>query len=268
MSISQQHIEDIEESAIEPSFQEMSVGAPFRILGSRTTRSDLASRREIKFTLPGADLGNLRHILDTNCHRLIHHERISTVRSIYFDNLKYSACCANLAGIGRRHKVRLRWYDSLQPVKDFFFEIKWRNNQTTGKHRLHIQASQSLADMTYHHILEGLIQVLPSQHVGQLLAASEPVALVEYHREHFASADGTLRMTLDYDLAFYDQSGKQFISTSFPRRLHHLVVIEGKTPVGREAELKGLLHPLALRTGRCSKYVHGCRILGFIPLSI
>ncbi|MBN1855072.1 MAG: polyphosphate polymerase domain-containing protein [Pirellulales bacterium] len=265
MSILTQHSEG---SAAEPAIEENNNGSPFRILGSKSTRSDLASRREIKFTLPGADLCTLRHILSSNCHRVIHNEPVSTVRSIYFDNVNFAACYANLAGIGRRQKVRLRWYDSLQPGKDFFFEIKWRNNLITGKHRLQMRALQPLADMAFKHIVNGLIKVLPPQYIGHLLVANEPVALVEYHREHFVSADGQLRMTLDYNLAFYDQSGKQSISTSFPQRLHHLAVIEGKTPVGREAELKALLYPLALRSGRCSKYVHGCRHLGFIPYRI
>ncbi len=41
----------------------------------------------------------------------------------------------------------------------------------------------------------------------------EPTVLVEYKREHFIAGD--LRLTIDYDLAFYDQTGKQFLSTRF-----------------------------------------------------
>ena len=237
----------------------------FEMVGSHSTRSDLEVRREVKFTLPGADLGKLRDILDANCRRLIHNDQISTVRSIYFDDVRLSACRANLAGLGRREKRRLRWYDSLNPGADFFFEIKWRENRITGKHRLQLRASRPLAELSYRQIMNGLMETLPKQHVGRVLVASEPVAIVEYKREHFASADGGLRITLDYDLAFYDQTGKRFITTSFPCRFHDLVVVEGKTPVGRERELQAMLYPLALRVGRCSKYVHGCRLLNLIP---
>ncbi|NLS92169.1 MAG: polyphosphate polymerase domain-containing protein [Planctomycetaceae bacterium] len=237
----------------------------FEIVGSQSTRSDLAVRREVKFTLPGADLGRLRDVLDANCRRLIHNDRISTVRSIYFDDVRLSACQANLAGVGKRQKLRLRWYDSLNPGADFFFEIKWRENRITGKHRLQLRAARPLAEMSYRQIMNGLIEALPKQHVGRVLAASEPVAIVEYKREHFASPDGSLRITLDYDLTFYDQTGKRYINKSFPHRLHDLVVVEGKTPVGRERELRAMLYPLALRVGRCSKYVHGCRLLNLIP---
>ena len=245
--------------------QHQIASSPFRVLDEGSTRSDLASRREVKFTVPGADLGKLRRLLDSNCHRLIHHDCISTVRSIYFDDVRLSACHANLDGIGRRQKVRLRWYDSLPPTADFFFEIKWRDNRVTGKHRLHMQTDRPLATMPYKQIVDGLHVALPAQYVGDLLATSEPVAIVEYRREHFASRDNSLRVTLDYDLAFYDQTGKRFISTSFPHRLHRLVVVEGKTPVGHESELRELLFPWTPRIGRCSKYVHGCRLLGLIP---
>ena len=120
----------------------------------------------------------------------------------------------------------------------------------------------------YRRILDGLLQVLPSEHIGDLLAGSEPAVLVEYHRDYFVSSDAAIRVKLDYDLAFYDQSGKRFVSTTFPARLHDLVVVGGKTPVGRENELQELFHPWTPRVGRCSKYVHGCRLLGLIPANI
>ena len=240
----------------------------FRLLDQGITRRDLASRREVKFTLPGADLEKLRHLLESNCRRLVYHDRISTVRSIYFDDVRFSACHANLDGIGKRRKVRLRWYDSLRPGTDFFLEIKWRDNRITGKHRFRLQSHRALGDLPYDSIRDCLIDAVPTRYTGDLLASSEPVAIVEYRREHFAARDGGLRVTLDYDLAFYDQTGRQFIYTSFPYRMHSLVVLEGKAPIGRESELRELFYPFTPRMGRCSKYVHGCRSLGFIPMGV
>ena len=71
---------------------------------------------------------------------------------------------------------------------------------------------------------------------------TEPIVIVQYNREHFATDDG-LRLTLDYDLSYYDQTGRSMISTTFPNRLEGLLVLEGKTPVGREGELRRWLHP-------------------------
>ena len=94
-----------------------------------------------------------------------------------------------------------------------------------------------------------------------------PITIVQYKREDFSSDDGSLRVTLDYDLTFYDQMGREKISTDFACRLDDLAVIEGKVPVGRDADLRRLLYPFVPRANRCSKYVHGCRLLGHIRRS-
>jgi hypothetical protein len=237
----------------------------FRIVDSGSTRSDLATRKEIKFTFLNADVGKFRRLFETNCHRLVHNKPISTVRSIYFDDATLSACRANLDGLGQRHKVRLRWYDTLRPGTTFFFEIKWRRNRVTGKHRLQLESDEPLGGLTYQQIAAGLQQVIPVEHLGDVCWYCDPAIIVQYQREHFASSDGCLRVTLDYDMTYYDQTGKERISTEFPRRQERLVVIEGKTPIGREVDLRRLFYPLSARVGRCSKYVHGCHLLGLIP---
>ena len=240
-------------------------GNTFQVASEDVTRQDLAFRREVKFLLPNADVGKFRRLLECNGRRLVHNEPVSTVRSIYFDDVRLSDCQANLDGISQRRKVRLRWYDSLTPSDPLFFEIKWRDNQVTGKHRLELRTRQRVSALSYRQIVDELIDVLPPQHVGDLLKRSEPVVIVEYRREHFASADGRLRVTLDYDLAFYDQTGKQHISTSFPHRMPDMIVLEAKGPQGCHEEIKELLYPFKPRMGPCSKYVHGCCQLGLVP---
>ena len=217
----------------------------FRIVDWGSTRSDLATRKEIKFTFLDADIGTFRSLFETNCRRLIHNEPISTVRSIYFDDAAFSACRANLDGLGRRRKVRLRWYDALRPGRTFFFEIKWRHNRVTGKHRLQLESEEPLGELTYRQITAGLQQRHSARASrGRVLRIVSQPSSCNTRREHFASDDGCLRVTLDYDLTYYDQTGKERISTVFPRRQERLVVIEGKTPIGREVELRRLFYPL------------------------
>ena len=117
--------------------------------------------------------------------------------------------------------------------------------------------------MSYSQIRRNLEAVIPDHLMRDFLVYSDPIVIVEYNREHFATDDG-LRITLDYDLTYYDQTGRQMISTSFPKRLEGFIVLEGKTPVGREAELSRWLYPFSPRASRCSKYVHGCCQLGLI----
>ena len=237
----------------------------FHLVGEDESRKDLAQRRETKYLLHNADVGKIRSLLKGNARRLIHNESVSTVRSIYFDNVMLDDCQANLDGISPRKKVRIRWYDSLMPNNVIFFEIKWRDNRATGKHRLELRLQQEVNKLTYRQIVDNLVDILPPQYVPDILRRSDPVVLVEYRREHFASTDKSLRVTLDYDLKFYDQTGKRFISTSFPYRMPEMFVVEVKGPQAYQKEVKELLHPFAPRAGACSKYVHGCRQLGLVP---
>ena len=237
----------------------------FRVIEEGSLRSDLERRREMKFLLRGADVGKLRRLLESNGRRQIHNEQVSTVRSVYFDDLKLSSCHDNLDGVGRRRKVRLRWYDALQPAHDFFFEIKWRDSNVTGKHRVQIRSAEPLSSLPYTAIANELFESLPVQHIRDFAISAEPIVIVQYKREHFTSHDGCLRITLDYDLAFYNQTGKRSISTSFVERMDGFVLLEGKVPLGRESELKRLLHPFHPRADSCSKYVLGCQMLGLIP---
>lgn len=237
------------------------------VVDETSERSDLARRAEVKYAFTAVDVGKLRSHLDGNCRRIVHNDPVSAVRSIYFDDVRLSSCQDNLDGAGSRRKLRLRWYDSLRPQHEAFIEIKWREGRVTGKHRLHLHASRPLENLSYTQLFQLLDTRLPEHFRCALVRFPEPAIIVEYQREHFVSPDGALRMTLDYDLTYYDQFARQFIATDFPSRLDDLVVIEGKVPVGREADLRRLLHPFVPRANRCSKYVHGLRLTGHIPAS-
>ena len=227
-------------------------------------RADLQARWEIKYALQHADIGGLRQLLAGNCRRIVYNEPISTVRSIYFDDWRLSACYENLSGLGHRRKLRLRWYDQRLPSCTFSFEIKWRKHRLTGKHRLLIRSDVPLAEMSYDRIVSQLAGVLPASHCAVLLARPEPTIVVEYKREHFASRDGSLRVTLDYDLAFYDQMGQRQPCLAFPVPAPELVLLEAKMAPGGAPGLKESLHPFLPRVMRFSKYVHGCLRLGLL----
>ena len=51
----------------------------FDVIEESRARTDLASRRESKFALEGADVLKLREVLQFHCRPLVHNERVSTV---------------------------------------------------------------------------------------------------------------------------------------------------------------------------------------------
>ena len=223
------------------------------------------ARRETKYAFPRGDLPGLRrHLLDT-CRRIRFHRDVSEVRSIYFDDEILSSCRANLDGLGRRRKVRIRWYDRLAPGSTVFFEIKWRRNLWTGKVRRELRCEPDLGEWSYREIGQGLARTLANEQRVFVARYPDPVALVAYQREHFLARDLGARLTLDYDLRFYDQRGARHPVARAGHSLPEFVILEVKTASDRSAGLQRLLHPFRPRPSRCSKYVYACRELGLIP---
>lgn len=236
-----------------------------RVVDDGSSRGDLQARRELKYALPFADVDKLLALFDGSCSRLrFGSAPISVVRSIYFDDARLSACRENLAGLSRRQKLRLRWYDALQTPSKFFMEVKWRNSNVSGKHRLEIEAEEPLHSRPYVDIVQDLVASAPERFAGVLGRMCEPVVMVEYKRAHFAAPDGVARITVDHDLRFYDQMGRVRPSTEFPQAMEGFVVIEAKVPVGQESAIFENFYPMRLRPTRCSKYVHACQTLGLL----
>ena len=130
---------------------------------------------------------------------------------------------------------------------------------------MELRARENLSGVDYPDLYRELLNALPERFQPALLRRCDPVVLVQYQREHFASADGRLRATLDYELAFYNQLGKRRISTAFPQRMPDMFLVEVKCPEGDQREVQDMLHPMTPRQGPSSKYVHGCCQLGLVP---
>ena len=225
-------------------------------------RADLAERKEVKFEVRNADVGKLRSLLKGPCRPVIHAERVSQVRSIYFDDFRMSNCAANIDGLGSRRKLRLRWYDLHLPANHCYLEIKWREHRLTGKHRLRVQSDRPVSEMSFTELRKALEASVPDRFAAMMLKYPEPTILVEYHREHFEARNSQYRLTLDYNIRFYDQTGCTSMRRAFGQPLERVTVIEAKALPGHERELRGLLHPFQPRATRCSKYVYGCQTLG------
>ena len=241
---------------------------PVRFEQSDTVDPTFAGRREIKYVLNRGNLDLARDLMESRFERVVFHREVSVVRSIYFDDHQLATCYANLDGLGRRYKARLRWYDQPLAERQVYFEVKWRRSLVTGKFRSPLVLERPLAEINYRDLRRGIQAVLPDS--SQLFARiyDQPVVLVEYQREHFMCRELGLRMTLDYDLVFYDQSGKLRPTVRCGVAMPQLALIEAKSVPPAPRELSRLLRPLAQRVARCSKYVHGCAQVGRIPMSM
>ena len=223
-----------------------------------------APRREMKFALPHADLGKLETVLGTNFRRVRYQDASTVVRSIYLDDERLSGYHESVDGTGTRRKVRLRWYNDDDREGRFFFEVKKREFDLVIKERVALQSRVALGELTYREIARNLDATLSPRHRENLSRQQSPILLCEYRRQYFEGADRRQRVTVDSDLKWYCQSGRDRLSRRFGVELSHLVVVELKTPPGSTLGALRHLRPLRLAPSRSSKYVVGCQQLGLV----
>lgn len=243
----------------------------------------LARRYELKFPL---DHERKAALLERGLHALVPDahgvEAVYRVSSVYFDTRDYACYREKLDGERVRRKFRLRYYtvdaDGTPPVRDAFFEIKHRINNTVYKERVRLTdagASAILADA-------GELADLP-RHLaaGQedrhatveaiRRAAARPdfgaAEVITYVREAWEGlVDRRLRVT-------FDSSCRALPAGDFLR------VGEGRgaallEPTRSIAEIKfdhavprwirDIVFEMDLKVRRFSKYARGLEVLGLV----
>jgi hypothetical protein len=227
-----------------------------------TTQADQVTfhRAERKFQIIGGDLSYIRRILNSNCLPIIHHKRVSTNRTLYFDDISFSSYDENKSGISRRWKSRIRWYDSSD--KTIFFEFKERSNIFSSKDRVEIQLTTPIYQLTYRELKAQLRQHLSLEQYERFLFRSDPVLINEYQREYFRDPHSKIRLTLDYNIGYYNQLQARRPRLKYAHHLPHLIILECKIPVGSPERIERLLNPLRLRLCQSSKYVACLEAMG------
>jgi hypothetical protein len=224
-----------------------------------------SERTELKFALPRADLGKIETILEVNCRRVSYRDRTSRVASLYFDDPRLSACHENLDGFPQRAKLRLRWYDAPFPREEVFLEVKRRVGRATTKERHRLVLPGLFESAPTRETVRALAGSVPRAAREILLARPDAIVIVEYERSYFEARGGAVRITLDRDLVFYSQVGRLRPTRHFQVRAPEIVIVEVKTADDGEGALAELLHPLAPRVTRSSKYVLACQAVGLLP---
>ena len=226
-----------------------------------------AWRRELKFVYPGADPHKIARLLELNAEPInFGQAEVSEVHSIYFDDQHLSSCAESLAGISRRVKLRVRWYDAPFAAGQMFFEMKRRVGHQSEKTRTLFDLGGSLSSISYRALRDGLQEELDEVQAGWLDLRGEPSMLISYRRRHFRHRESGTRITLDWGLHAFEQLGARAPNRDWLVESDGRVVIEIKVPVGGEAAARHVFAPLRLRVSRSSKYVHCCTRAGWVQL--
>jgi hypothetical protein len=206
---------------------------------------------------------SLREALSGNARPVAYGpEPVSWVRSLYFDDHRLSSCRESLAGVSHRAKLRLRWYDEPFATRRAFLELKRRHGWRIRKQRVPLALDVPLEECSHARLRDALASCGDAEHEAWLALRGFPSLLVGYRRQHFVEVDGDARITLDWDVRCTAQSGASRLRRGPEQRHAGLTVVEVKTSGAKAADVRRLLHPLAPRLARCSKYVQGCLATG------
>ncbi len=182
------------------------------------------------------------------------------VNNVYFDSPDLNDLNANLSGVGRREKLRLRWYGpDLTRISGAQLELKCKSGVAGWKEIVFFAGALELTESSWPTLLDELRAGLEPRAKLWLDSRGAPALINSYRRAYYESPDGVLRVTLDTQLRAYDQR------FSMAPNLHRLslqqeqMVLELKGPVDDDTarRLSQVLMTLPARVDRFSKYLRG-----------
>jgi hypothetical protein len=232
---------------------------------SKETRSKATPKRiELKDLLRLRDLQTIEAALLTSTLGFHSPFPPRQINSLYFDSNDFRALEDSLSGLSIRKKVRLRWYGrtecSSTPTLEFKCKqghLSWKILQKT---KFFIDFNATTWDAAFlddkEKTIVDLSKTLP-------LSNARPTTLVSYSRRYFESGDGRLRITLDEDLTFRDQTIYSGPNLLFSRHLPEKLVLEIKLAEKDSALLHDLYKTLPFVPRRFSKYCES--LLGHLP---
>jgi SPX domain protein involved in polyphosphate accumulation len=228
------------------------------------TIEDSKLRFERKFLILGNEYKITERILLTHSFgfREIYSKR--RVHSLYFDTPNFTFFNDNLIGSNHRIKFRLRWYDSPQSDSSpLNLELKIKRGEVAEKLSFKIGEIKKF-DYNSTKTLNKLIKErsIPN-YIKEIFYTLTPTLTNNYERKYYISADGNLRLTLDFNLSY----GKPF-SNDFKYQNPYIHLIEAKYSPNHDNKASQILSKFPFRISKNSKYVDGINRIYFHHLGI
>ena len=217
-------------------------------------------RYERKFVythLLSEDLIELEVLGNSFCFREIFSRR--TVNNCYYDDASMSFYHQNVAGDDKRDKYRLRWYgDDFTVIQNPVLEIKKKHGTVGDKLSFPLADVKANLNTTSSSILLELVKT--ATHKNNYMALSNALEILQpalynsYERRYFLSDCERYRITVDYNMRFYDvlMSPLHLGEITLPE-----VILELKYNREDDKESRQLTQQLNARLSKHSKYVRG-----------
>jgi len=182
------------------------------------------------------------------------------INNIYFDTPTYAGLNANLAGIGDRAKLRLRWYgDRLACVADSYLELKQKRGTIGWKEVIPVTVNLDLRDTGWRQLTAALGDAAGTMGPQWFSHFPVPVLINCYQRDYYDTPDSVVRLTVDRRQRAYGQRATRVPNLTLLASLADEIVIELKaqTDAGALRRLNDALSYFPPSVGRFSKYVRG-----------
>ena len=191
----------------------------------------------------------------------IYHRR--TVNNIYFDDYAMSYYTQNVSGDALREKYRLRWYgDTFSEIKSPTLEVKKKYGEVGDKFSLKMKGFEYSLDgkssAKSHEILMQALEKRADQTTFTTMQRLQPSLYNAYERRYFLSSCGRFRITLDYNMCFYDPNITTFIDS---KSCLPDIILELKYKREYDYAGRDLAQEIDARLSKNSKYVRGVEII-------
>lgn len=187
-----------------------------------------------------------------------------TVNNIYFDDNNFSFYKQNVSGDGEREKYRLRWYnDVFSTVKSPTMEIKRKYGEVGDKISYKMKGFKTNLrllnlDSTNTQIADALKKT-DHPELSSKLHNLFPTLYNSYERRYFLSHCQKFRITLDFNMVFFDPNVRNDYSVK--DNSIHDIVLELKYSREHDEESRRLSQQIGARLSKNSKYVRGIDII-------
>ncbi|MEZ8002935.1 MAG: polyphosphate polymerase domain-containing protein [Patiriisocius sp.] len=191
------------------------------------------------------------------CFKEVYHRR--SINNIYFDDHDLTFYKQNVSGDGEREKYRLRWYnDVFSEIVSPTFEIKKKMGEVGDKYSFKMKDTQfSLKNHSLKEIQETLQQTMEDQNnliLATKLKSTQPAIFNSYERRYFLSNCKKYRITIDYNMCFYNPNTFNFATSKITT---DDIVLEFKYAIPQDTQSREVSQHFSARLSKNSKYVTG-----------
>ncbi len=224
-----------------------------------TTTDDPSARYERKFLATDVGYHELCALVRLHPTAFSQSYPPRFVNSAYFDSPRLRACWHHAAGIMYRCKVRLRWYGDVDACECGVLQFKMKAGHVGSKAEYPVENLGLRHQSEWHRVVSAIRGALPPDARPRFNGSTLPVVVTRYCRDYFVSGDGQIRLTIDRDLAFYDQTASDRANLARPLHSPEDIVVELKYTRENEAAARQAASWFPTRVTAVSKYVDGVR---------